>query len=34
MKFFVDPADVSEIRDIADVGLLDGGNTDTSLVMK
>jgi len=34
MKFFVDTADVSEIRDIADVGLLDGVTTNPSLIMK
>ena len=34
MKFFVDTADVSEIRDVADVGLLDGVTTNPSLIMK
>ncbi len=34
MKFFVDTADVAEIRDIAAVGLLDGVTTNPSLIMK
>lgn len=34
MKFFVDTADVDEIRDVADVGLLDGVTTNPSLIMK
>lgn len=34
MKFFVDTADVNEIRDVADVGLLDGVTTNPSLIMK
>jgi len=34
MKFFVDTADVKEIRELADVGLLDGVTTNPSLVAK
>ncbi len=34
MKFFVDTADVDEIRDLASTGLLDGVTTNPSLVMK
>ena len=34
MKFFVDTADVSEIKDIAATGLLDGVTTKPSLILK
>ena len=34
MKFFVDTANVDEIRDIAETGLLDGVTTNPSLVAK
>ncbi|WP_026381668.1 fructose-6-phosphate aldolase [Afifella pfennigii] len=34
MQFFVDTADVAEIRDLAEAGLLDGVTTNPSLVMK
>lgn len=34
MKFFVDTADVAEIRDLASTGLLDGVTTNPSLVAK
>lgn len=34
MKFFVDTADVAEIRDLNDTGLLDGVTTNPSLIMK
>jgi len=34
MKFFVDTADLAEIRDLADTGLLDGVTTNPSLVAK
>jgi len=34
MKFFVDTAEISEIRDLADSGLLDGVTTNPSLVAK
>ena len=34
MKFFVDTADVSEIGDLAETGLLDGVTTNPSLIMK
>ena len=34
MKFFIDTADVAEIRDIASLGLLDGVTTNPSLVAK
>ena len=34
MKFFVDTADVDEIRDLADTGLLDGVTTNPTLVAK
>ncbi len=34
MKFFVDTADISEIRDLAQTGLLDGVTTNPSLVAK
>ncbi len=34
MKFFVDTADINEIKDLADTGLLDGVTTNPSLIMK
>ncbi|VVT00741.1 fructose-6-phosphate aldolase [Rhizobium sp. EC-SD404] len=34
MKFFVDTADVAEIRELNDFGLLDGVTTNPSLIMK
>jgi transaldolase len=34
MKFFVDTADVSEIRELVDAGLADGVTTNPSLIMK
>ncbi len=34
MKFFVDTADVTEIREIKDMGLLDGVTTNPSLIAK
>jgi transaldolase len=34
MKFFVDTADVGEIRELAETGLLDGVTTNPSLVLK
>src|SRR5476651_402274 len=34
MKFFVDTADVKEIRELAETGLLDGVTTNPSLVAK
>ncbi len=34
MKFFVDTADVAEIRELADLGLLDGVTTNPSLIAK
>ncbi|WP_099866927.1 fructose-6-phosphate aldolase [Pararhizobium haloflavum] len=34
MKFFVDTADVAEIRELNDNGLLDGVTTNPSLIMK
>ena len=34
MKFFVDTADVSEIKELADTGLLDGVTTNPSLIKK
>jgi transaldolase len=34
MKFFVDTADVTEIRDLAETGLVDGVTTNPSLIMK
>lgn len=34
MKFFVDTADVNEIRELADTGLLDGVTTNPSLIKK
>ncbi len=34
MKFFVDTADVDEIRELNDMGLLDGVTTNPSLIMK
>ena len=34
MKFFVDTADVDEIRELADTGLLDGVTTNPSLILK
>jgi transaldolase len=34
MKFFVDTADVTEIREVASTGLLDGVTTNPSLVAK
>lgn len=34
MKFFVDTADVTEIKELAEVGLLDGVTTNPSLIAK
>ncbi|MBC6416708.1 MAG: fructose-6-phosphate aldolase, partial [Rhodospirillales bacterium] len=34
MKFFVDTADVDDIRELNDMGLLDGVTTNPSLIMK
>lgn len=34
MKFFVDTADMAEIRDLAETGLLDGVTTNPSLIAK
>ena len=34
MKFFVDTAEISEIRDLAATGLLDGVTTNPSLIAK
>jgi transaldolase len=34
MKFFVDTANIDEIRDLADTGLLDGVTTNPSLIAK
>ena len=34
MKFFVDTADINEIRDLAATGLLDGVTTNPSLIAK
>ena len=34
MKFFVDTADVGEIRELNDIGLLDGVTTNPSLILK
>lgn len=34
MKFFVDTADIDEIRDLAATGLLDGVTTNPSLILK
>lgn len=34
MKFFIDTADIGEIRDLAATGLLDGATTNPSLVAK
>ena len=34
MKFFVDTADVGEIRELAATGLLDGVTTNPSLIAK
>jgi transaldolase len=34
MKFFIDTADLSEIRDLAETGLLDGVTTNPTLVAK
>ena len=34
MKFFADTADLDEIRELADMGLLDGVTTNPSLVAK
>ena len=34
MKFFVDTADTNDIRELADLGLLDGVTTNPSLIMK
>lgn len=34
MKFFVDTADVNDIKDLASTGLLDGVTTNPSLIMK
>ena len=34
MKFFADTAEISEIRDLAETGLLDGVTTNPSLIHK
>jgi transaldolase len=34
MKFFVDTADVAEIKELADIGLIDGVTTNPSLIKK
>src|SRR5471030_484720 len=34
MKFFVDTADIADIKDIAATGLLDGVTTNPSLILK
>jgi transaldolase len=34
MRFFVDTADIAEIRELAETGLLDGVTTNPSLIMK
>ncbi|NKD44869.1 fructose-6-phosphate aldolase, partial [Haematospirillum jordaniae] len=34
MKFFLDTADVSEIRAMADIGLVDGVTTNPTLVAR
>jgi len=34
MKFFVDTADVNEIRELNEMGLLDGVTTNPSLILK
>lgn len=34
MKFFVDTADLEEIKELADAGLIDGVTTNPSLIMK
>src|SRR3546814_18843506 len=34
MKFFVDTADLSEIRELAETGLMDGVTTNPSLIAK
>ena len=34
MKFFVDTADVNEIKELAATGLLDGVTTNPSLIAK
>ena len=34
MKFFIDTADVAEIRDLASSGMLDGVTTNPSLIAK
>jgi transaldolase len=34
MKFFVDTADVAEIRELAELGLVDGVTTNPSLILK
>ena len=34
MKFFADTADVAELREIKDLGLLDGVTTNPSLIAK
>jgi transaldolase len=34
MKFFIDSAEISEIKDLVDSGLLDGVTTNPSLIAK
>ncbi|MDA0342502.1 MAG: fructose-6-phosphate aldolase, partial [Proteobacteria bacterium] len=34
MKFFIDTADVAEIKDMASTGLVDGVTTNPSLIAK
>ena len=34
MKFFADTAEIADIRELADIGLLDGVTTNPSLIKK
>ncbi|HCX68320.1 MAG TPA: fructose-6-phosphate aldolase, partial [Rhodobiaceae bacterium] len=34
MKFFVDTADIADIRELAETGMLDGVTTNPSLIAK
>ena len=34
MKFFIDTAEITEIRELADTGLVDGVTTNPSLIHK
>ena len=34
MKFFLDTADINEIKELSDIGIIDGVTTNPSLILK